>query len=114
MASPRPITAGIVSATLSDARTWKTMAPNTSSASPIAAATPIGGHDQADQHTGDAGELERSYHPPLRRLDAQMVADRQRLPKPDNLDQAGKPEKCRKQCRHDHLGDHDYTVMLSP
>ena len=43
-ASPIPITAGAISVTLSDARTWLTTAPTDSRASPTAAAVPSGGH----------------------------------------------------------------------
>jgi hypothetical protein len=49
---------------------------------------PIGDHDRPA-----TGELERPDHPPLRWVDAEMIADLQRLLHPDKLDRTGKPHQ---------------------
>ena len=93
-----------MSATLSDARTWNAIAPIDSSASPIAAAIPIGAHSRPDEHAGDAGEFARADEPPLQRLDPEVVADRQGLGDAEQFDARGEGEERRKQDRHDYGG----------
>ena len=49
---------------------------------------------QAGQHACDSGEFERADHPPLHRVDAEVIADLQRLRNANHLDQAGESQQC--------------------
>ncbi len=69
---------------------------------------------QAHQHARDGGKFEYADRPPLHRVEAEVVAGRQRLLNAGNLDQSGKPEHGGKQRGHDNFGDHRYTVILRP